>query len=584
MPGQAIITIRDKQWQVSIAATPWELTQGLGGLAELAPNTGMFFDTGYEQIIQVTTVPMLFPIDIVFLSESLTVAEVYRNVEPGLVITPTSPARYFLEVNTGDLKGTEVGDTAQVEVLPQAEMPPSNVVWTPMMVSMFGFLVMGVFMAAIVKNLVADAIKPEKRPVLYGPRGERLLPHTKSAEYEIETDRMGNIIITRSDDPCKDVFLQSESDKELVYGMLRKGERKDLDAGWEITIKRSEPRASILDELWESSVQSRKSPQTRKPKVCRSDVSVESWQERDRLGIWITDRQTDRVIAEWWYGDARQMFEDGFFKPGKQLSESVLDYAESVGLLAGSKYLGQTRDAYYWTAVNKDTGEIAENYTPYTGSGHALRGGKAFVSRHWQGSATVEVWKQPGRYSEGLKIEPVTSATISLKKVPAAITVEGKPTGTCYADAWRFLIKEKEGDLIHGTVFSGGRRIGHAWVETSTGWLWEPETGRYFTRLGFRDAFAPEIESRYTAEEAAIMAARTKNLGPWSEQERRQYLKRKSPSPIPTKPQQRQTKPDEMEFLPDSPEFLAYTIDDIGYREKIDSAFLSAIKRARGKR
>jgi len=39
-----------------------------------------------------------------------------------------------------------------------------------------------------------------------------------------------------------------------------------------------------------------------------------------------------------------------------------------------------------------------------------------------------------------------------------------------------------------------------------------------------------------------------------------------------------------LEFLPDSPEFLAYTIDDIGYRDRIDSAFLGAIARARGKR
>ncbi len=424
MSGQAVVTIGNKQWQTGIAATPWELTQGLGGLAELAPNTGMFFDTGYEQIIQVTTVPMLFPIDIAFFSESLAVTEVYPDVEPGFIVTPTSPARYFLEVNAGELEGIEVGDIAQVEILSLAETPPSNADWTSMMVSMFGFMVMGVFMVAIVKNVVSGAIEPEKKPVLYGPRGERLLPQTRSvARYEIETDRMGNIIITRSDDPTKDVLLQFESDRALIYDLLRKGEKKDLDAGWPICIKRSEPRASVLDELWECSAQPQKSV------------------------------------------------------------------------------------------------------------------------------------------------------------IPAVV----KPTGTCYADAWRFLIKEGEGELIHGTVYSDGRRLGHAWIETSTGWIWEPETGRYFTRLGFRDAFAPKIERRYTAEEAAIMAARTKNLGPWSEQERHQYLKGKSPAVIPIEPSKRRPQADELEFLPDSPEFLAYTIDDIGYRDRIDSAFLSAIKRAKGR-
>ncbi len=424
MPGQAIVTIRGKQLQVSIATAPWELTQGLRGVSGLAPNTGMFFDTGYEQIIQVTTVPMLFPLDIAFFSQSLMVTEVYRNVEPGFMVTPTIPARYFLEVNAGELQGIESGDVALVEILSLAETP-STADWMPTMLTFFGFMMIGLFMAAIVKNLVKNALETQKKPLLYGPRGEKLLPQTKSAaRYEIETDRMGNIIVTRSDDPGKDVFLQFESDKDLVYGVLRKGERKDLDAGWPIRIKRSEPRASVLDELWECSAQPQKSV------------------------------------------------------------------------------------------------------------------------------------------------------------IPAVV----KPTGTCYADAWRFLIKEGEGELIHGTVFSGGRRIGHAWVETSTGWVWVPETGRFFTRLGFRDTFAPEIESRYTAEEAAIMAARTKNLGPWSELERRQYLQGKSPAVIPIEPRQRQSKADELEFLPDSPEFLAYTIDDIGYRDKIDSAFLSAIKRAKGER
>jgi len=133
MSGQAIVTIKDKQWQTGIADTPWELTQGLGGLAELAPNTGMFFDTGYEQIIQVTTVPMLFPIDIVFFSESLAVTEVYPNVEPGFIVTPTSLARYFLEVNAGELEGIEVGDIAQVEILSLAETPSSNADWSSMM-------------------------------------------------------------------------------------------------------------------------------------------------------------------------------------------------------------------------------------------------------------------------------------------------------------------------------------------------------------------------------------------------------------------------------------------------------------------
>ena len=38
----------------------------------------------------------------------------------------------------------------------------------------------------------------------------------------------------------------------------------------------------------------------------------------------------------------------------------------------------------------------------------------------------------------------------------------------------------------------------------------------------------------------------------------------------------------DLRFLPDSPEFLAYTIDDIGYRDKLESVVREAIKRAKG--
>ena len=502
MAGQALVTIKDKQWAVDIAITPWELSQGLGGLPEITPDTGMLFDLGFEQVIEVTTVPMLFPLDIAFLSEDMTITEVYRNVEPGYLVTSQSPARYFIEVNAGELEGITPGDTASVDLLPLEEIPV-ELDWVSMIFGLAGFLILGTLTVSIVRDLTRNAFKePEEKPPLL----PQVSPGCTTARYEIEMDRMGNIIITRSEDPGKDVFLQFESDKTLVHELLKKGEKRDLDAGWQVNIKRSEPRAPVLDELWESSAQPQRLPPTAK-KPARHDVKVETWLERDRLGIWITDNRTGKTVAEWWDEDAREMFEQGWFKPGvpqrttekpsREFVDSVLDYAESVGLLASGKYVAQT--------------------------------------------------------------------------------------GTCYADAWRFLITKEEGTLVHGTVFSGSRRMGHAWVETSTGRVWEPQTGSYFTILGFRDAFAPDIKRRYTAEEAAIMAARAKHLGPWTEQQRRKYLKEKSTAVIPEQPRQPRLK-DELEFLPDSPEFLAYTIDDIGYRDRIDSAFLSAIARARGKR
>ena len=67
--------------------------------------------------------------------------------------------------------------------------------------------------------------------------------------------------------------------------------------------------------------------------LTRDDVRVEVWEERDRLHIGIQDEETEEYVVSWWDDEARQMFEDGFFKRGPGLKESVLDYAETVGLL-----------------------------------------------------------------------------------------------------------------------------------------------------------------------------------------------------------------------------------------------------------
>ena len=48
---------------------------------------------------------------------------------------------------------------------------------------------------------------------------------------------------------------------------------------------------------------------------------------------------------------------------------------------------------------------------------------------------------------------------------------------------------------------------------------------------------------------------------------------------IPTEPRPPHPGKEELEFLPDSSEFLAQTIDDIGYREKINAAFQEAKRR-----
>ncbi|MDD4985064.1 MAG: DUF192 domain-containing protein [Dehalococcoidales bacterium] len=502
MTGQAVVRIKDGEWLVSLAVTPWEMEQGLGGLPELQPGTGMLFDLGIEQTIHVTTIPMLFPLDIAFLSEELTVTEVYRNVEPGYLVTSTQPARYFIEVNAGELEGIAPGETVSVDLLPFEETPVAPD-WLSMMFSLAGFLLLGTLTVNIARDFTGNAFEePEEKPAFLPQVSSR----KSTAGYEMERDRMGNIILTRSDDPKKDVFLQFESDKELVYDLLKKAEKKGLDAGWKIKIKRSEPRTSVLDELWESSVQPQRLPSTVK-KPARHDIKVDTWQERDRLGIWLTDKRTNKVIAEWWDDGARQMFEDGFFKPGMirqqaitghDFEESVMAYAESVGILTPT--------------ISPAVKPSSSGDTPVVD--------------------LVEKWSKAKRNS-----------TLALKDLEA-ISQRYDIT-----DCKEALLEYRD---IDRSDYSDAEEYQEARDEA-----WEAFIECLESLSGEEETEGEEKDERETSGKARAVTP---------EQPRPPHLKNK------------------LEFLPDSPEFLAYTIDDIGYRDRIDSAFLDAITRARGKR
>ncbi|MDO8715939.1 MAG: DUF192 domain-containing protein [Dehalococcoidales bacterium] len=176
MAGQVRVIISDKEWLASLAQAPWELTQGLGGIPEIPPGTGMLFDLGFEQTVTVTTEPMLFPLDIAFLSESLAITEIYRDVQPGYHVSSTLPARYFLEVNAGELTGVDIGSQVSVDNLPLQEMPVASD-WTSPMASFMGFTLMSVFMIGMVKNLTGTMFAGRNKALLLSePRkGERVV-------------------------------------------------------------------------------------------------------------------------------------------------------------------------------------------------------------------------------------------------------------------------------------------------------------------------------------------------------------------------------------------------------------------------
>lgn len=165
MAGLVKVTISNREWLASLARDSWELVRGLGGIAGIDSGTGVLFDLGIEQDVTVTTEPMLFPLDIAFLNEELVITEIYRNVQPGYLVQPTSRARFFLEVNAGELEGVEAGSQASLEILALQE-ETTTPGWFPSMASFLGFTLMGTVMVGLVKDVTKDMFTESRKPLL----------------------------------------------------------------------------------------------------------------------------------------------------------------------------------------------------------------------------------------------------------------------------------------------------------------------------------------------------------------------------------------------------------------------------------
>lgn len=119
MPGQATVTIDGQVWTVSVATTTAELLSGLSGVASIPAGTGILFDLGTDQdYISVNMADMLFSLDIVFINSSGGVVGVLHDVSPGEATAFDAGgglgARYFMEVNAGELSDVSVGDTVDI--------------------------------------------------------------------------------------------------------------------------------------------------------------------------------------------------------------------------------------------------------------------------------------------------------------------------------------------------------------------------------------------------------------------------------------------------------------------------------------
>lgn len=149
---------------------------------------------------------------------------------------------------------------------------------------------------------------------------------------------------------------------------------------------------------------------------------------------------------------------------------------------------------------------------------------------------------------------------------------EGKPVAAEVLKDYPELQRELSSAVIptdgKKSLRVGDKVKSSAWKEIG-GLPWLTVKGVYTTTWGGQPILEVEVTDGITTNrvfEDTIVAHKPSNL---------------EPAVIPTEPLLPSPK-QELEFVSDSPEYLAFTIDDIGYREKLDTAFETAIARAKG--
>lgn len=111
------------EFEVELALTAAEREQGLAGRQSLEPGAGMWFSMPASGLITVTTMEMLFPLDVIFVGGDLVVMEILRDVALGQVVASSAPALHFLEVNADVGSEIEAGDLVLVETLEEPQLP-----------------------------------------------------------------------------------------------------------------------------------------------------------------------------------------------------------------------------------------------------------------------------------------------------------------------------------------------------------------------------------------------------------------------------------------------------------------------------
>lgn len=116
----AYLVINEKNINIEIADSHNKRREGLSGRDSLNDDEGLFFkfeDVDYHGIWMKD---MNFPIDIIWLSNTLQVIHIEENVDPSTYpdsFVPSKPAKYVLEVKSGFVKSNFVALKDQATIL-----------------------------------------------------------------------------------------------------------------------------------------------------------------------------------------------------------------------------------------------------------------------------------------------------------------------------------------------------------------------------------------------------------------------------------------------------------------------------------
>ena len=103
-PGQAVVVLKDTTVIADIADTPEKRTQGLSGRKNLGSNQGMIFIFENPGVPGFWMKDMLFPIDMIWISESERIVSITKDARPESypsVFYPKGEVKYVLEVPAG---------------------------------------------------------------------------------------------------------------------------------------------------------------------------------------------------------------------------------------------------------------------------------------------------------------------------------------------------------------------------------------------------------------------------------------------------------------------------------------------------